>query len=293
MVDKVARALRFPQFSRGAVAPSEPVATSCISWFRPGVYPSGTDFAAVVFGVNRKMGTRFRGFTLIELLVVITIIAILAAILFPVFARVKEKAKEINCVSNMRQVGLAVAMYTSDSEDILPITWLWDRDWCERNASWKQLIQPYQKSDLVFMCPSFSGPRVDCGQRVSDPQIRWLGEFGINNWAYIDRFTRVNPNHYDYKANKSASVYGIDLPSQTLIVGENDDGDWISEPENMKCTDPASAITIFTADYGHIAFRHGAKDKATAAFVDGHAKVLTRDQFHENNCYLWWRHKPE
>lgn len=92
------------------------------------------------------------GFTLIELLVVIAIIAILAAILFPVFAQAREKARAISCLSNMKQIGTAVAMYTQDFDESMP---------CGANpwgseAGWAGEIYPYVKSLGAFHCPDDS-----------------------------------------------------------------------------------------------------------------------------------------
>lgn len=232
-------------------------------------------------------------FTLIELLVVIAIIAILAAIIFPVFSRARESANQTACMSNMRQIGMAVNMYSSDNDEGMPITWNWDsRGWCGKDASWKQLIKAYQKADSLYKCPTFDGVQLDCSQYVTNPQVRWLGQYGINNWAYIDYFSAVNPNQGDYQAHKSAKFSGLDSPSETILITENGDGDWISEPESYRCTDPQTKISLFTADYGIVKFRHIGKTSAGATFADGHAKSISRDQFHADNCHLWWRHKP-
>ena len=101
------------------------------------------------------MSTRLRpneGFTLIELLVVIAIIAILAAILFPVFAQAREKARQTACISNLNQIGKALMMYQSDYDGTLPPSQLPGSG--TNVVSWPTMIQPYVKNDQVFVCPS-------------------------------------------------------------------------------------------------------------------------------------------
>ena len=90
-------------------------------------------------------------FTLIELLVVIAIIAILAAILFPVFAQAKEAAKKTACLSNMKQISIGLMMYETDADDMNPPSQV---GLGAQIVSWPTLIQPYIKSDQVFSCPS-------------------------------------------------------------------------------------------------------------------------------------------
>src|SRR3954469_12892595 len=88
-------------------------------------------------------------FTLIELLVVIAIIAILAAILFPVFAQAREKARSISCLSNLKQGGLAYAMYTQDYDETTPLQKSND----PAGGYWYNLIQPYIKNWQLMLCP--------------------------------------------------------------------------------------------------------------------------------------------
>jgi prepilin-type N-terminal cleavage/methylation domain-containing protein/prepilin-type processing-associated H-X9-DG protein len=100
--------------------------------------------------MNRKYG-----FTLIELLVVIAIIAILAAILFPVFAQAREKARAIACLSNCKQVGLGLNMYVQDYDETLPILFSCNSNPPDRNGTTAQLlIQPYVKNAGVWTCSS-------------------------------------------------------------------------------------------------------------------------------------------
>ena len=119
-----------------------------------------------------------RAFTLIELLVVIAIIAILAAILFPVFAQAREKARAISCLSNAKQMGTATYMYVQDYDETLyPYrtvqsgNQMFNPDWASPNVAsgpyagastgnrifWAQLVQPYVKNDNLFKCPSNPG----------------------------------------------------------------------------------------------------------------------------------------
>jgi prepilin-type N-terminal cleavage/methylation domain-containing protein/prepilin-type processing-associated H-X9-DG protein len=114
--------------------------------------------------LERSTTVRRKGFTLIELLVVIAIIAILAAILFPVFAQAREKARSASCLSNLKQIGLASAMYVQDYDDRWVIgtwgdangwaTWIDPMDDPAQQPNWWSQLQPYSKNRGVFVCPS-------------------------------------------------------------------------------------------------------------------------------------------
>ena len=95
---------------------------------------------------------RQRGFTLIELLVVIAIIAILAAILFPVFARARENARKATCQSNLKQIGTALQMYTQDYDEITVAGYTNYGN--GTSARWSDLLQPYMKNTGTLICPS-------------------------------------------------------------------------------------------------------------------------------------------
>ncbi|MFQ6098688.1 MAG: prepilin-type N-terminal cleavage/methylation domain-containing protein, partial [Armatimonadota bacterium] len=96
------------------------------------------------------------GFTLIELLVVIAIIAVLAAIMFPVFERARQKARRAACLSNLRQIGSAMAMYVADHDDILP---RWFHAGAPPEAMiWSQGLFPYCRNVEIFFCPAYGRP---------------------------------------------------------------------------------------------------------------------------------------
>ncbi len=109
-----------------------------------------------------------KGFTLIELLVVIAIIAILAAILFPVFAHAREKAKSTACLSNQKQIGLALIQYVDDTDEHWPA--------CDRGVNnvsdsfWQWNVMPYIKSNAVWLCPDHKEILSVAGILTDNPQ---------------------------------------------------------------------------------------------------------------------------
>jgi prepilin-type N-terminal cleavage/methylation domain-containing protein len=128
----------------------------------------------VPYLVMRCRAMRNRAFTLIELLVVIAIIAVLAGLLFPVFARAKAQAKQTACISNLRQIGSAISMYMTDYDGVFPHALdasdkfapdIWDgfpefKQRIPYMPMLHEVLQPYLKSHEIFHCPSDSGTQV-------------------------------------------------------------------------------------------------------------------------------------
>jgi len=143
-----------------------------------------------------------KGFTLIELLVVIAIIAILAAILFPVFASVREKARSISCLSNTKQLGLAFMQYNEDYDETSPN----GIDPYGRASGWAGEIYPYVQSVGVFKCPD-------------DP-----GGIGANTpVSYVYNANNVIQNSGTGGVPGSAKAYAISkygAPSRTILLSE-------------------------------------------------------------------------
>ncbi len=118
--------------------------------------------------------TSGRGFTLIELLVVIAIIAILAAILFPVFAQAREKARQAACLSNCKQIGLAMMAYTQDYDECYLTVDSCDAHGAHEHCHWFDLLMPYVKSEQLFVCPSF---------KLGDAATTYMvTDYIINGW---------------------------------------------------------------------------------------------------------------
>lgn len=138
---------------------------------------------------------RRRGFTLIELLVVIAIIAILAAILFPVFAQAREAARKAACTSNMKQLGLALQSYATDYDGIMPPSQLPSTG---ANVSWPTMLFPYVKNEGIFVCPSGEPSLVSrsLGSGVTRSYC------GITDTAYV-------PNTFNLHGDGSTRPLGL------------------------------------------------------------------------------------
>jgi len=119
--------------------------------------PTAGSGGFAVMPAVRVSGRANRGFTLIELLVVIAIIAILAAILFPVFARARERAKQTTCVSNLKQIGQSLLMYSNDNEECLPRAKGLVSSSPADPFALHNVLAPYTKNKDIFRCPSDAG----------------------------------------------------------------------------------------------------------------------------------------
>jgi prepilin-type N-terminal cleavage/methylation domain-containing protein/prepilin-type processing-associated H-X9-DG protein len=215
---------------------------------------------------------RKRGFTLIELLVVISIIALLAAILFPVFSRARENARRASCQSNLKQIALGILQYTHDYDERFP-----NRgagvpavmgSGCERyggyngmncappTAGWGAVIQPYIKSWQVYQCPS-------------EP-TRWTTGTGRDN--ALDYFINLSLGPYLFNSNDTTGpglhVSELTSPSNTILNGDVNTGD----------IDIVRATSGTTANWGLNTAANTGKDRhlegANYSFTDGHVKWL-------------------
>ncbi len=187
-----------------------------------------------------------RGFTLIELLVVIAIIAILAAILFPVFARAREKARQSSCNSNVKQMMLALHMYAQDYDGVMC-------PFCVvsgvAESKWWHLIDPYTKNHSIFLCPSMI--------QKPDPATWWTS--GAKDAGYAMSYTWTfpygnenGPYPLDAAPDPASLIYIIDGTGMTC---------WGYDPTNTHGNN---------SYFNKVKMRHNGG--ANAGWVDGHAK---------------------
>jgi prepilin-type N-terminal cleavage/methylation domain-containing protein/prepilin-type processing-associated H-X9-DG protein len=197
---------------------------------------------------------RHRGFTLIELLVVIAIIAILAAILFPVFARAREKARQASCQSNLKQIGLAIFQYAQDYDERLPLAWYGPgTPWGDQDANlckkYLDVLEPYVKNIQIFRCPS----RPDQG---------WGGGIAYRPWGYS-----YNCSGGGASGRLLATIY---RPANKIIMGDALWDDWRLNPRwwSLPGSCPTADQIASWADMrGHFG-------GANYLFADGHVKWM-------------------
>jgi prepilin-type N-terminal cleavage/methylation domain-containing protein/prepilin-type processing-associated H-X9-DG protein len=202
-----------------------------------------------------------RGFTLIELLVVIAIIAILAAILFPVFARAREKARQTSCLNNTKQIMLGISMYAQDHDDHLP--------YCQCDTVptlyWNDVIEPYVKNEQIFTCPS--NPSEKLGYAWNYPHM----PYRTNYWS-----ERANLSWWHH-------------PAEVMVFLCKKGSGWASRF--------AYCYMCYLSSYpanDHIGEWHN--EGTNVAFLDGHCKWHRASDFKNDSQQaqmLWGHINPE
>jgi prepilin-type N-terminal cleavage/methylation domain-containing protein/prepilin-type processing-associated H-X9-DG protein len=210
-----------------------------------------------------------KGFTLIELLVVIAIIAILAAILMPVFAQAREKARQASCLSNCKQIGLAAMMYVQDYDEQF---FMGDYTVGTQWFPWQVVIDPYIKGGVttadvnsgtslkgVFVCPNWSGP-----YPLSPRAVRPVRSYAANGYMVWDGWYYTPPQLGQYKP---ASLAQLNTPASIVLTAEN-----AGYATSIFGRDDTSCPTCWQRDYLLGRQRH--QGGSVYVFADGHAKYL-------------------
>ena len=207
---------------------------------------------------------RRRGFTLIELLVVIAIIAILAAILFPVFARAREKARQTSCLNNCKQLGLAFLQYCQDFDEGVPLVAHYGgtNPYTGSYQTYQTLMLPYMKNTQIWVCPSRSGPG------NAEQYIMGSGP----HYGYVCAFFRATrPTEWGsgFCDTTYAKIGAIEKPAEMPVFGE------AAYPDCNDITYGQQRIAPGTADYYNAFPHNGGRN---LILCDGHAKWYQRTQ---------------
>jgi len=236
-----------------------------------------------------------KAFTLIELLVVIAIIAILASILFPVFARAREQARKASCASNLKQIGLGVMMYTQDYDETYPVA-----NMGYPNSHIYEVLVPYIKSEQVWICPS-AGVIMNGSTKVAS------GGYGMNICGLVytgsgnrgNGFGWVGTVNTDPANDKRCTTDGnfvtlaaVSYPAETVFAGD---------PVSNGYT--GNGAQLFANDRNRIPVLHGGqvgpfyKNPAVNlssfegggnyVFADGHVKFLSNSQAWSNRSQMF------
>lgn len=245
---------------------------------------------------NRR---KLSAFTLIELLVVISIIAILAAILFPIFARARENGRRAACQSNLKQIGLGLLQYSQDYDEVMIADWYGANGNTESDPAsvaggrykWMDASYPYIKSEQVFVCPSDSADTLHNAKYVYYGNLtaasnKDYGSYVINHGygantanrtPAVSHPLRVGELHQFVKQSQAVQ------PSETV---------WVVDGVSDFYFDINDAATIITSVDPHRLQNAEERHLSTAniLFVDGHVKAVKLDYLAQKNSDGVFKH---
>lgn len=223
------------------------------------------------------------GFTLIELLVVIAIIAILAAILFPVFGRARENARRSSCQSNLKQIGLGIMQYTQDYDEAMPPTYI-GSDYTYNNPAtesykWMDACFPYIKSEQIFVCPSNTTNKPYTYYKNLTAQSQNFGSYVANEAYYTAGDNRTAP--FGGSGAPTIRIPQITQAAETAMVLEafcpNYGYEFYTTTGNPTGLSnyngtPSILASVNSSGNQHILARH--LETTTVLWCDGHVKSM-------------------
>ena len=217
---------------------------------------------------NRLM--KRAGFTLIELLVVIAIVAIIAAILFPVFASVRERGQRTVCQSNLKQIALAMQQYVQDNGGVYPIaSGTVNKGGVAYLFDWSQAIFPYVKDDWVFLCPDVPA---DAPWRAGSTSGLGTPDYNYD-WEWLNVFLPPYPTKNVQGAHESSLTTPSSISLNAEMVEVTNDGVWHDGRDGPKslCGQGGGGATIHSGAGNY-------------SYIDGHVKWLTPEAAGEIEC---------
>ncbi|MGI5816488.1 MAG: type II secretion system protein [Armatimonadota bacterium] len=217
------------------------------------------------------------GFTLIELLVVIAIISILAAILFPAFARAREQARQASCTSNLRQIGIAWQMYAGDHDDLVVPEWYFAPEPAPRYNDdsgglwdWPVLLQSYIRNRDIYECPSYPGLIYDLPGSSTD-------------LPYPVYYTLAQTAARDFSsdARPPLSLARVANPSDKIVMTDK----WHSDSVWTNVIVPGEREDWHGHEDSYVGYWHN--DGANYLFMDGSVRRIAR---HATTEEMWRPH---
>lgn len=262
---------------------------------------------------------RDTGFTLTELLVVIAIIAIITAILFPVFGRARERARQTACASNMKQIGLGLMQYAQEHDEKMPAGVYAPpvNGGVETDVPYDRQLRPYVQNDAVYTCPSDSTPR-DRDTDLWDGSFR--GRVVARSYALVNILTTQEGLDKGQRPDLNTGMVGhalaqVEQPAETIALAET----WDSTTGEVSgsVVGAVQGSTLANCDTWKLAGRQkpseapsdnfppcgdytrpgkiptpGHSGMGDYAFADGHVKALRWAQVRGNDFRLFKLHKP-
>jgi prepilin-type N-terminal cleavage/methylation domain-containing protein/prepilin-type processing-associated H-X9-DG protein len=227
------------------------------------------------------------GFTLVELLVVVAIIAILAAILFPVFAQAREKGRQSYCLSNLEQLGTAMLLYTDDNDGYYPpVIGRIGRRPVGFDSSWMGILSPYLKSQGVFIDLSSGAPNQPLLNYALAPSMRARGydaislivdPWGIALWEGVGGYSGQPLGWYREEA-PSRNVAQIARPTETILICDHRYFEWGVMDQQMRYPAPRH---IREQNIQLPDGRMAPSGLINSVFADGHVKGMKHERFWE------------